>query len=744
MTGILKHFGFGNKTAEELKAQEQEKYAKALARVKKEIKELYKDDINEKTAEMVQLEKAVQEAERLAGQDNYKDARVKLDGTAGPMKVAKSKTKDQKKFREEMKALRAEVTRLGYVFRTGFDASLIKQMHEELDRAGELADDADYPEARVVMKKVKDATKNFNEAVPKTREEFIKELDRAKASLKQLELIGLKNDPDYQELQKKIQAAETRGKDLAAPGTKPTEKDWTNARDLLKGHADIMKKKSVADKRKETEANLAGGEFMEGASEDEWADAVIDLFNLSPRLEKGDMHDVDVQIGIKPKDYEKYKKLQAMIAAKGLEEYQRPTINLTVKGKNAPVSSFGIIGGTGPLSDAEMLEKTMKGLESQDGYDPSKVHIRLLSAPPPRDAEEGFILKKYRQYGLRTVKFCHEPHSKMALASNTAHMRIGKAQMARKVGRGGRKKEAGPGPSDAHQVQDLSAGVVARIKYDPALKGRPPRPLIMGTKAAYDHEDKGMYGEKFADAGVTATNVAPKDSIKLQAWIDEAKRGNTTPELTDALKQFIKEEIQRQPPGTTHIVLGCTEIPLALGGHDGIAEFEEELKDEGIDIQFFDTEAFFAEEYTKMTNENSGATPPRGHDAPSEPKEEAPEVAGEGGSSGGRSSQQSLNSVEREIQMELIREMLELGIKTEMSKMGKAKADENELNVDELSLEDDWNVDEEELARVAKAIRDAASDDTDLPSGLGTGLGLTDEVIDVVKEVAQAAFGGVT
>jgi aspartate/glutamate racemase len=614
--GIRPHFGFGQSPEKRL-AQAREKYLKELKEIKKDIKELYKAGVNENAQPMVDLERAVDGAERLASQSSYVGyvaARERLEGTGDLVKAAKSQLKEQQTYREEMKGLRAKLKELRYVL--GDNDERLQAMRRKLATAEGAAATTRYEDARAHMTDVREDIHHLEPQVPEGRKEFIKELEGARAALKQLEVLGLRGEQDHRDIEDMIRRAEEREATLARPDSGATEIRWEEARHILYAYHLIMKKASVVNRRKETEGQLASGEFMNNAEPEDWANAVIDLFGLTPGLRKGDLHDVDVKIGIPPGGYKKYKALQEQIAGKGLEEYQRPTIDLTVKGKNAPVTSFGIIGGTGPLSDAEMLEKTMQNLEGQPGYDPDRVHIRLLSAPPPREVEEGSSPRKKARYVNRTRRFCTEPHSKMALASNTAHMNIGSAQRGRAFARAGRKNKAGPGP---HQVQDLSATVVERIMADRGPNGAPPRPLIMGTKGAYDYGDDGLYAAKFGEAGVTASNVAPKDSIKLQAWIDDTKRGVLTEDqkqrLKDEVKTFIKAELRRQP-GTTHLVLACTELPLALGGHDGIAALQAELAAEKIYVKLFDTEACFAEEYTKMTNENSGQVPPAaGHAA---------------------------------------------------------------------------------------------------------------------------------
>ena len=598
--GILNHFGF-RLSDEQKRAKLKAKYEEHLAKTKKVVKQLYKDGINENCASIKQIVQHVATAETEASNGRFTAAIAELVAARKLKDTAKNAIKQQTAFADKLSEIREQVSLFHYVAAES-ELSLIETLNTMLDVVDDLVEAANYDGAQTeyddVVRRLAEANENNTQA----RREYVCRRARATAGLKMLKVAGFDpvNSGECIRLTGMIDNAKAEADKL----------NWEEAAELLADVDDVLSYENVKEKTQAARTSLATGTFMQDASEEEWATAVIDLFNLGPSLEKGDLHDIDVPIQIGPSDFKKYHKLQTMIAASGLEEHHRPTINLTVKGKKAPDSSFGIIGGTGPLSDAEMLEKTMENLINE-GFDLDAVHIRLLSAPPPRSESEGFSPKKMARYGRRQIAFGREPHSKMALASNTAHMNIGKARKSRTLAGGGRRDAAGDGAT--HQVQDLSARVVESCRTDERLGDRPCKPLIMGTKAAFDEGDNGMYGKKFQDADVDAANVDPKDSITLQKWIDEAKRGNTTPELTNKLKAFIKSELARQE-GTTHIVLGCTELPLALGGHTAIHEFEEELHDEGFDVYFLDTEDFFAKEYTKMVKQNAPdavITPPK-------------------------------------------------------------------------------------------------------------------------------------
>jgi aspartate/glutamate racemase len=387
-------------------------------------------------------------------------------------------------------------------------------------------------------------------------------------------------------------------------------------------------------------ARLEKGDFFTDADDDKWAAAVVDLLDIT---EGKDHYKKSARIALKPKQYTKYHELQQQIAQKVKPENHRPTIDLTLKGDDASDISFGILGGTGPLSDAEMVKKTMQNLQKQ-GFDLNLVHIRLLSAPPPRkadkddddeeeeaaneDEETTGLLRgldeeeeeeeeepeeeeqdesaapdsftqywsKMSIYVSRTTAFSKEKHHKMALASNTAHANLWKARVGRGVGR--LLGASLSGLTGEHQVQDLSAKVVDKVMTE---TGKDARPLILGTKDAFK---KKLYPKKFKKRGANAVVVTKKEATWLQKLINKAKADGYDEDRANELRAFIRKKMS-QEPRPTNIILGCTELPLALG-HEGIKELAEEFG-EGVGI--VDTEEVFAEEYTAMVRESAGEQP---------------------------------------------------------------------------------------------------------------------------------------
>lgn len=370
-------------------------------------------------------------------------------------------------------------------------------------------------------------------------------------------------------------------------------------------------------------AQLANGTFLPGApNDDSWADGVIKLFELE---DAQDQHHIDIHLSLKPKNYTKYRALQTKIANKIGPENWRPTIWVTIKGDEPANDSFGIIGGTGPLSDAAMLSQTMANLfkaakledpdaehaadnhdaddseELQEGEGPSSpaynietVHIRLLSAPPARKNDLKYpdtgtkYAKKMARYLNRTTKFTGERHCKLALASNTAHLHMNAVRGGRFLGR--LRKANTHGLKVAHVAKAIVEDVIGHTADPSQVK-----PLILGTIEAYDAK---LYPDLFTKENVTALEVSPKEAKTLQEWINDTKAGKAK-EVEPKLLKLIDEQIVAKSP--THVVLACTELPLALGGHQGV----KNLKSKYRTVSFLDTEEFFAQQYTKFVLANN-------------------------------------------------------------------------------------------------------------------------------------------
>ena len=318
-------------------------------------------------------------------------------------------------------------------------------------------------------------------------------------------------------------------------------------------------------------------------------------------------------------DHLQYVELQSKIAETISDEYKRPVIELEIKGSAAPATSLGIVGGTGPLSDAAMVKLTMGKLQDREGFDLQQVHIRLLSAPPPRG-----VPRKGGggpSYAARTAAFTSKNHSALVLASNTAHENISKLKAATFATHDFEQialRSAGvPTFRATPRVHDLVDKIVDHVENTDDA-----RPLVLGTSQAYDSN---LYPGRFSKRDIESCIVRPGteawisnpdrqqektalrgirelNHITLQAFIDFAKSHGEDAELKQDLIRLITQEVQRHNGdgnNPTHVILGCTELPLALG-HDGIHQLQHELG-----IEFIDTEEFFATEYAQLVVDNA-------------------------------------------------------------------------------------------------------------------------------------------
>lgn len=357
-----------------------------------------------------------------------------------------------------------------------------------------------------------------------------------------------------------------------------------------------------------------------------------------------------------PADYPAnlYVDLQQAIAEFIPTEEHRPAVDLTIKGSYGPESpTLGISGGTGPLSDAAMISKAMQRIPNGAK---ARIHVRLMSAPPHR-GHKIFNPREISNYVARQASLCNSKPRFLSLASNTAHLNINSLGNMSKVFNPSweldverllQQRELQP---DANSVgaeiqlaatalydaielnsrtdlHDVVNDVVNFVRQDPNA-----RPLILGTDQAFEKE---LYPNRFTAVGINTVGVAERrdpnvvqlrndngelnrdnlnnltdqdfDHKTLQAFIDDTKQFGPNALVRDKLVDLIVDKLHAEAPNVpTHVVLGCTELPLLL--HDGDREARElvieKMRDRypAIDIQdleFIDTEEFFADRWSEM------------------------------------------------------------------------------------------------------------------------------------------------
>ena len=163
---------------------------------------------------------------------------------------------------------------------------------------------------------------------------------------------------------------------------------------------------------------------------------------------------------------------------------------------------------------------------------------------------------------------------------------------------------------------DLVDYVVHRMSQSTqsAPPTEPQRILILSSKATYDADLYPKYletagwksgAEEAMDidesqsdsaAGTYFKVSSPTQATKLQDAIDLAKKGKTK-ESRVAMRAVILSETQRMTGSTTpiQILLGCTEIPLALSGRAGTALAQAVRKQTGAPVTLVDSNQLFAE-----------------------------------------------------------------------------------------------------------------------------------------------------
>ncbi len=260
-----------------------------------------------------------------------------------------------------------------------------------------------------------------------------------------------------------------------------------------------------------------------------------------------------------------YAEMQESLAEKIPNEFSRPVFDVRfIFGDKSSVQSettIGILGGTGPLSDANITRLVINRLSSQDFSQSAMIH--LFSLPPPRTTKDqilGGVL-----YSARLSRFLRHGYAQYFLASNTAHLNIGKLEVLAGSGR----------------IAHLPRMIAEEIQRDQEQKGRETI-LILGTKQAWDGR---LYASIFDEKGLDYVRPEADTQLELQRWIDKVKQGQLTSQERVQLKNFVAGLGTRLQARS--LLLSCTELPLGLG------ELMGDLQDEGFTIH--DSESMIAD-----------------------------------------------------------------------------------------------------------------------------------------------------
>jgi aspartate/glutamate racemase len=265
----------------------------------------------------------------------------------------------------------------------------------------------------------------------------------------------------------------------------------------------------------------------------------------------------------------------------------RPTVLLHVRGENmlGKPAQFGMLGGVGPLADASALGILMrKKLNTQEPISPNEagrrlanVSFDLFSCPPPRKQVLGGKQwsKEVITYMVKVRAFAKQCPGPLVVLSNTAHLNLSALNLI----------------SNGRFVNQ-----VEKILNDIAIQPIEKRLLAIGTQEAADktlYPDVAKRVAKKNKAEMPCHLPDPASQIQLQVLIDRIKSGEKMEpgekgaDIPNGVIVIIKEQMQDihketgEPP--THVILSCTEFPLALHGH--VEQLEQELN-----VQIVDTE----------------------------------------------------------------------------------------------------------------------------------------------------------
>ncbi len=324
---------------------------------------------------------------------------------------------------------------------------------------------------------------------------------------------------------------------------------------------------------------------------DHYANKLIEQYKLD---DKGSHASDTIVLAIEPHESVYYSHLQNKIATFIPEEAERPTIDVTIVAKGAKVlKSIGIFGGTGPISDSQLLDHIM---QHADHIDWSKISINLFSCPPPRSLKQGLY---HWNYMPKLKSMASRTHSNYYLASNTAHLHLKVMRYLVKFANSGDAK-----------VVDLVDYVSQSVKNNKSNKDDISNVLVLGTLAGYQEKLYPGYleGKHFVESSDNAckqdcyhTLRNKEQATELQSYIDMAKSGSIE-KAGKLIAQFIIKELtfiskagNKKGTMVNKILLGCTELPMALDAKLLNVIKENYKKSSRGSLEFINTEALFAE-----------------------------------------------------------------------------------------------------------------------------------------------------
>lgn len=275
-----------------------------------------------------------------------------------------------------------------------------------------------------------------------------------------------------------------------------------------------------------------------------------------------------------PEEISLYEELQIEIASILPNEYDRPTIQLHIRGNrrlqdNNP--DMGLLGGMGCLSDAHIIKKliALRETKTDDFY------AVLNSAPPPRPEElkksTAQFISHSVAYRSQFIDFAANPCAHFAVLSNTAHSNL--KTMQRYMDK------------SSPRLMDLIELITVKISID-----RPSKVLVLGTTRA---AQSNLYPNYLKKRNIACKLPEKEVQDKLQFYIDMIKAGKL--EVNMECLNFLFKEIKHS--GCSHVILACTEIPLLLSKKycsrsnlTYMQALERKLKNADIEVKFINSE----------------------------------------------------------------------------------------------------------------------------------------------------------
>lgn len=284
-----------------------------------------------------------------------------------------------------------------------------------------------------------------------------------------------------------------------------------------------------------------------------------------------------------PDKIDHYRELQTNIAELIPDEYNRPSITLYIKGKNrveeGDRADFGLIGGIGPLSDANIITSLIALRQGElDNF-----YVILKSAPPAREKEKKEDASQYAvhsEFHSASIKnFLKENCKYYCLLSNSAHAKSASKVILGLRILGGRLT----GNPFFHLVEKIAKNIAHQ---------KPKLVLVVGTQEGFDER---LYPTYFDKLKVPSALPDRAEQKLLQEYIERIKAKKEVIIGNKTFVDFLFEQIKKSNTPPSHVLFACTEIPLYLHQETGEKKhldiLNEKLKNNNLgEVRLIDSE----------------------------------------------------------------------------------------------------------------------------------------------------------